>query len=84
MRVVRVRVMRGQSHVKEASPGAIDRAAALSPIIITIAGHVVLPTVILKPRMGYVLCARLFVGFSCNILHICALEVLLVLFSVFQ
>jgi hypothetical protein len=57
MRVVRVRVTRGQKHVKEASPGAIDLAAVLSPIIITLAGHVALPTVILKLKMGYVLCA---------------------------
>jgi hypothetical protein len=63
MRVARGRVKRGLKHVKEASPGAIDPAAALSPTIITLAGHVVLlPTVILKLKMVYVLCAHLFVA----------------------
>jgi hypothetical protein len=58
MRVVRARVKRVQNHVKEASPGAIDPAVALSPTIITLAGHVaLLPTVTLKAKMGYVFCA---------------------------
>jgi hypothetical protein len=67
MRVARARVKRGQRYVKEASPGAIDPAAALNPTIITLAGHVaLLPTVILKPKMAYVLYAHLFVAVMCN------------------
>jgi hypothetical protein len=73
MRVARVRVKRGQKHVKEASPAAIDPAVALSPTIITLAGRVVLPTVILKPKIWYVFCAHLFVAVSCSILHSCAI-----------
>jgi hypothetical protein len=67
MRVVRARVKRGQKLVKEASPGAIDPAAALSPTIITLAGHVaLLQTVILKPKIVYVWGAHLFVAVTCN------------------
>jgi hypothetical protein len=61
MRVARARVKRVHKHVKEASPGAIDPAAGLSPTIITLAGHVaLLPTVILKLKMVYVFCSSYF------------------------
>lgn len=70
--MVRARVKKGQKHVKEASPGAIDPAGALSPTIITLAGRVVLPTV--NPKIWYVFCAHLFVAVSCNTLYISAID----------
>jgi hypothetical protein len=54
--VVRARETRERKGVKVASPGVTDPDVALSPIITTLAGHVVLhPTVTHRPKMGYVL-----------------------------
>lgn len=59
--MVRVRETREQRYVKVASPGVTDPDVALSPTIITLAGHVALhPEVTLKIKTGYVLYVHYF------------------------